>query len=165
MMRPQTDNVPVAGCSEVFFGVLLGLVVCLLISLSSCKAGKTITEYVEKPVIVTQEHHTENIKYDVIRETLIQRDSVYHYIKGDTTIIERWHYLQGNSVTMKTDTLHVIDSVEVPVITEKIVTQIKEVEKPLKWWQKFLIYIGGGAIICGGLFAAWKIGKRKIIQL
>ena len=161
MMRPQTDNVPVATCSELFFGVLFGLLACLLISLCSCKAGKTITEYVEKPVIVTQEHHTESIKYDVIRDTLIQRDSVYHYIKGDTTIIERWHYLQGSTKVVYKDTLRVRDSIPYPVVTEKIVKQEIEVNR-LNWLQKTLIYIGVISLIVLLLWLAWRFGKLKI---
>lgn len=162
MMRPQTDNVPVATCSELFFGVLFGLLACLLISLCSCKAGKTITEYVEKPVIVTQEHHTESIKYDVIRDTLIQRDSIYHYIKGDTTIIERWHYLQGNSSAIRVDTLIKVDSVQVPVVTERTITEVKEVERKLHWWQKWLMLLGGASLVAGGLWLVWRMGKKKI---
>lgn len=161
MMRPQTDNVPVASCSELFFGVLFGLVACLLISLSSCKAGKTVTEYVEKPVIVTQEHHTESVKIDVIRDTLVQRDSIYHYIKGDTTIIERWHYLQGSTKVVYKDTLRVRDSIPYPVVTEKYIRQEVEVNR-LTWLQKLFIYVGLFSIVTFLLWLAWRVGKRKI---
>lgn len=162
-MRPQTDNTDypvVAGCSEAFFGVLLGLIACLLISLCSCKSGKTITEYVEKPVIVTQEHHTESVKIDVIRDTICQRDSVYHYIKGDTTIIERWHYYTTNNNAVRIDTLVRVDSVQVPVITEKVITQVNEVEKPLRWYQKALIALGGLCLILLSLFIVYKVGQK-----
>ena len=165
-MRPQTDNSDypvVAGCSESFFGVLIGLIACLLISLCSCKAGKTITEYVEKPVIVTQEHHTENVRVDIIRDTLIQRDSVYHYIKGDTTIIERWHYLQGSTQYVYKDTLRVRDSIPYPVVTERVVTQTKEVAKPLNWMQKTLIYVGALSLVVLCLWLVYKFGKRRIL--
>ena len=142
----DNDNIVVKGCSEVVVGVALGLLFCLIVSLCSCKAQKEVqVERVEVPVVVTQEHHTESIKLDVIRDTLIQRDSIYHYIKGDTTIIERWHLQQGVTNIYKVDTLHVTDSIPYPVetITTKEVTKIEKVEKPLKWYQKALMWAGG----------------------
>ena len=161
---PHTESSSAVGCMVRFCAMILALVVCLILSLclSSCRAGKTITEYVEKPVIVTQEHHTESVKVDIVRDTITQRDSIYHYIKGDTTIIERWHYYTNNNNAVKIDTLIKIDSVQVPVVTEKIVTQVKEVEKPLRWYYKVLVAIGGLAVILCGLFIAFKIGKRTL---
>ena len=57
------------------------------------------------------------------------------------------------------------DSIQVPVETEKIrekvITKIEKVEKPLKWWQKIFIGIGGFSLIVICLGVAWSIGKRK----
>ena len=126
-MRPQCDkDGTVAGCSELAVGFALPLLFCLVISLCGCKGKELVTETIEKPVIVTQEHHTESVKIDYIRDTLVQRDSVYYYIKGDTTLIERWHYLQGTTNVVRVDTLIKVDSVQVPVVTEKIVTHTKD---------------------------------------
>lgn len=162
-MRPQCDkDGTIAGCSELIVGVALGLLVCLIISLCSCKPQKEVQiERVETPVVVTQEHTIESVKIDHIRDTLIQRDSIYHYIKGDTTIIERWHHVQGNSIITRVDTLHIYDSVPYPVTT----TQIKEVAKVeevnvLRWWQKLLMGIGGLSLVVLGLMGAYKIGKK-----
>lgn len=153
-----------SNCLTSLAGVFLALLACLALALllGSCKAGKVITERVEVPVVVTEEHHTESVRVDIVRDTLIQRDSIYHYIKGDTTIIERWHYLQGNSSAIRVDTLIKVDSVQVPVVTERTITEVKEVERKLHWWQKWLMLLGGASLVAGGLWLAWRMGKKKI---
>lgn len=160
MDRPITDNPAVNGCSELLVG--FALVIIFIISFCACKPQKElVTEKVEVPVVVTQEHHTESTKIDIIRDTITQRDSIYHYIKGDTTIIERWHYYTNNINNVRVDTLIKVDSVQVPVVTEKVVTKLQEVAKPLKWWQKILMVLGGLSCIALGLLVAYKVGKRK----
>lgn len=164
-MRPQTDkDGAVAGCSELIFAFALALLICFVISLcASCKPQKELQiERVEVPVVVTQEHTIESVKIDHVRDTLIQRDSVYHYIKGDTIVIERWHHTQGTTTTTRVDTLHIYDSIPYPVETthETIVTKIQEVNV-LRWWQKALMAIGGIAIVAFGFLTAYKFGKKK----
>ena len=153
-------NVP-SGCLSSLIGVFLALLVCLLLSLllAGCKGKEYITERVEVPVVVTQEHTVESVKIDHIRDTLIQRDSIYHYVQGDTTIIERWHYMQGRSSALRVDTLHIYDSVPYPVTTTKEVIKTKEVNV-LHWWQKALIVVGGVAIITILLTIVYKLRKR-----
>ena len=153
-------NVP-SGCLSSLIGVFLAFLVCLLLSLllAGCKGKEYITERVEVPVVVTQEHTVESVKIDHIRDTLIQRDSIYHYIKGDTTIIERWHYLQGKTNIAKVDTFIKVDSVPYPVTTTKEVVEVKEVNI-LHWWQKTLIAIGGGSLIALALLITYRLRKR-----
>lgn len=131
---------------------------CFLIC--GCKGTKTITERVEVPVVVTQEHHTESVKIDHVRDTLIQRDSVYHYIQGDTVRIERWHYMQGTTNVVRVDTVHKTDSVQVPVVTTQTIEKRVEVPRPLSWWQKTLMIIGGSSLIALLLLIAYKTRKR-----
>ena len=122
-------------------------------------------ERVEVPVVVRQEHTIESVKIDHVRDTLVQRDSIFHYVKGDTVLIEKWHWLQGSTNAVRVDTLIKWDSIEVPVevVREKTrtVTKIKEVEKPLMWWQRLLMGIGGLALIAVCIMVAYKMGKRK----
>lgn len=125
-----------------------------------CKGTKTITERVEVPVVVTQEHHTESVKIDHVRDTLIQRDSVYHYIQGDTVRIERWHYVQGTTNVVRVDTVHKTDSVQVPVVTTQTIEKRVEVPRPLSWWQKTLMIIGGSSLIALLLLIAYKTRQR-----
>ena len=158
-MSKRGDNVAIRGCSELVVGFAVALLACLLISLCGCKAQKVV-ERVEVPVVVTQEHTIESVKVDHVRDTLIQRDSIYHYIKGDTVLIERWHYLQGSTKAVRVDTLFKVDSVQVPVVTTKVVTKTEQVEKPLHLWQRALMLMGGLALIAGALWVA--INVRKI---
>ena len=139
--------------------IYLFLILCLVL-FDGCRGTKTITERVEVPVVVTQEHHTESVKIDHVRDTLIQRDSVYYYVKGDTVRIERWHYLQGATNVVRVDTLIKVDSVQVPVVTERVVTQIEKVEKPLKWWQKGLMWAGGIGLVLLVFFITVKIRTK-----
>ena len=159
-MSNEQDNIAVKGCSELIVGFGLGLLACLLITLCSCKSGHEVIKE-QVPVVVTQEHHTESVRVDIVRDTIHQRDSIYHYIKGDTTIIERWHYYTNNNQAIRVDTLIKVDGVQVPVVTERIVTKVEQVEKPLHWWQKLLIGFGGLALIAVGIMTAYMIGKRK----
>lgn len=163
-MSKDYDNATVKGCSELLVAFALGLLICLVISLcASCRPQKELQiERVEVPVVVTQEHTIESVKIDHIRDTLIQRDSVYHYIKGDTMVIERWHHTQGTTTTTRVDTLHIYDSIPYPVETthETIVTKIQEVNV-LRWWQKALMFCGGIALVVFGFLIAYKIGKKK----
>lgn len=158
-MSNEQDNIAVKGCSELIVGFALGLLACLLITLCSCRGGHEIIKE-QVPVVVTQEHHTESVRVDIVRDTIRQRDSVYHYIKGDTTIIERWHYYTNNNNAIRIDTLIKVDSVQVPVVTERVVTKVQEVEKPLKWWQRALMMLGGVMLIVTGLTLAHWLGIR-----
>ena len=129
-MSNEQDNIAVKGCSELIVGFGLGLLACLLITLCSCKSGHEVIKE-QVPVVVTQEHHTESVKIDHVRDTLIQRDSVYHYIQGDTVHIERWHYVQGTTNVVRVDTVHKTDSVQVPVVTTQTIEKRVEVPRPL----------------------------------
>ena len=80
----------------------------------------------------TVQHHT-----DIVRDTLMMRDSVYHFIKGDTVIIERWHHQVKVERVAVSDTLR--DTV--PVVTEITKTETKEVNH-LYWWQHALMWFG-----------------------
>ena len=144
-------------------GFLLGAIACLLITLAGFNAKREVQiERVEVPVVVTQDHTVESVKIDHVRDTLIQRDSIYHFVQGDTVRIERWHYTQGVTNIFKTDTLHIYDSIPYPVETvrEKVVTEIKEVPRPFSWWQKTLMGAGGLALISLLLLIAYKFRKR-----
>lgn len=162
-MRAQREILQntLVGCTPIATGFFLALLACALISVCSCKPTKEVqVERVEVPVVVTQEHTVESVKIDHVRDTLIQRDSVFHYVKGDTVLIEKWHYLQGSINVVRVDTLIKTDSVEVPVevVRENTVTQINEVEKPLRWWQQALMWMGFGLLCLIG----YKVVRLKL---
>ena len=150
-MSYEQDHIKIA--LRWLIAVVIALVVCGFISMfSSCK-----TQYVEveKPVIVehtTTQHHT-----DIIRDTLLMRDSVFHFVQGDTTIIEKWHTIYRVEKVAIADTIR--DSI--PVVTEVTKTEIKEVNK-LKWWQTGLITLGSWSalfLLIGAGFMLWRIRK------
>lgn len=134
-------------------------ILCLVL-LCGCHGTKTITERVEVPVVVTQEHTIESMRIDHVRDTLVQRDSIYHYVQGDTVRIERWHYLQGTTNVVRVDTVYVTDSVQVPVVTTQTIERQVEVPRHLSWAQKTLMVFGGVSMIAVLLLIAYKTRKR-----
>ena len=116
--------------------IAIGLVVCAL--LSGCKTTEVVREV---PVVVehtTTQHHT-----DIVRDTLLMRDSVYHYIKGDTTIIERWHHVVDVNKMVVTDTVR--DTIPKVVTATKVVTKTEP--RAVQWWQVAAILAAFGAVI------------------
>ena len=118
---------------KVLLAICIGLWVCWL--LSGC--SPRIVE-VEKPVIVEQTHtqtHT-----DIVRDTLVWRDSIYHYVKGDTVVIEKWHN------TVRIERVGISDTLRdtIPRIVTVTETQVREINV-LRWWQKVLMW----AVIVG----------------
>lgn len=134
-------------------------ILCLVL-LCGCHGTKTLTERVEVPVVVTQEHTIESMRIDHVRDTLVQRDSIYHYVQGDTVRIERWHYLQGTTNVVRVDTVQVTDSVQVPVVTTQTIEREVEVPRPLSLAQKTLMIFGGVSMIAVLLLIAYKTIKR-----
>ena len=129
---------------RVLVAIVLGMVVCWL--LGGC--SPRIVE-VERPVVVEQTHtqtHT-----DIVRDTLIWRDSVYHYVQGDTVRIERWHHVANVSKMIVTDTIR--DTI--PRIVTVKETVVQEVNR-LRWWQKVLMTVGIIGIIALLLYAGTK---------
>ncbi len=136
------------------------LPILYMVLLCGCHGTKTITERVEVPVVVTQEHTIESVRIDHVRDTLVQRDSIYHFVQGDTVRIERWHYLQGTTNVVRVDTVHVTDSVQVPVVTTQTIEREVEVPRTLSWAQKTLMIFGGVSMIAVLLLIAYKTRKR-----
>ena len=91
----------------VIFGII-----CLLLSMCACK---TQYKVVEVPRVVTQtnvEHHT-----NIVRDTLLRRDSVIIVQRGDTIYHETWHHLQAINRTYIADTVR--DTIPL-ITTQKI---------------------------------------------
>lgn len=129
---------------RVLVAIVLGMAVCWL--LGGC--SPRVVE-VERPVIVEQTHtqtHT-----DIVRDTLIWRDSVYHYVQGDTVRIERWHHLANVSKMIVADTIR--DTI--PRIVTVKETVVQEVNR-LHWWQEALMTAGIIGIIALLLYAGAK---------
>lgn len=144
-MRDALRNV-----GRVLVAIVLGMVVCWL--LGGC--SPRIVE-VEKPVIVEQTHtqtHT-----DIVRDTLIWRDSVYHYVQGDTVRIERWHHSIAVNKVIVADTIR--DTI--PKVVTVTRTERVEVERKASLIDRALMWAGGIGIAVTALLVAARIRQRR----
>ena len=131
----------VIGCYllAIVFAVLLGWLLM----------GCTTTKYVQIP-----EYHN-----DTVRVTQYQRDSIYMHDsilvrqRGDTVTVERWHTRWRDR--WQHDTLYISKTDSVP--TPYPVEVVKEVKKPLTWWQQTRMHVGGIVIFLLIIFAVRKI--------
>lgn len=146
--KERAANRAIRGC-----GVMALIVaVCIAVLLMLCSGCKTIEVTKEVPVIT--EHTTERYHTDIVRDTLYHRDSIYHYVQGDTVIIERWHHIANVSNKIVTDTIR--DTI--PQIVTVTRTEIKEVNR-LHWWQQALMWAGGILLTAGGLWIVLKVKR------
>jgi hypothetical protein len=101
--------------------LLLMATAIVLLVLSGCKVVER-----EVPVVVEHTHHTASV--DVQRDTLLQRDSIYHFVQGDTLRVERWHYTTRVEVVERRDTVR--DTIP-QVVT---VTEVRTKADGRVWW-------------------------------
>lgn len=128
-------------------------VIPLLLLLISCSAKNKI---VEVPVETVRTEYIHNIKID----SVYVRDSVDRWRDGDTVYMYREHtqfkYLNKIDTVIKKDTIPKI--VKVEVVKEKEKKVEVEVNK-LKWYQKWLMWIGLGSVLLISGFVIYKIKK------
>lgn len=120
------------------------LIFIALLAMASC----TSTRYV--PVTNTQRDSIYITKERT--DTFIQRDSIVQLIKGDTVREVRYKYIER--YRNRTDTIY-------KERTDTI-TQVVEVERPLKFREKVMMNIGGFAII--GLVLVFGIAILKFTR-
>lgn len=135
--------------------VIVFALAILLSFLTGCRTKYIATE----PVIVHERDSIVRVNAIQVHDTLHTRDSVYHYVKGDTTIIEKWHQIEKINNINTTDTVYRDNYKEVPVE----VPVPYPVEKELTFWERTRMKAGSLFIILlGGLLAvgAFKIYKK-----
>ena len=121
-----------------------------LIGLVGCK---TVKETVEVPVYIHDTTQT-------VREL---HDSIY---------IDRWHteHQKGDTIFVTDEVTKIVTKivrdtaykyVEKPVTISK--TETVEVKKPLRWWQKGLMWIGVVGLMGLMGLTGWRILKRKFL--
>ena len=84
---------------------------------------------------------------DIVRDTLVWRDSVYHFVKGDTVIIEKWHHSLEVRKMVVADTIR--DTI--PKVVTATETRVREVNR-MRWWQSALMWAGVVSLLGTGLF-------------
>ena len=123
-----------AGCMQMVMFILMlivGLSLCAL--MGSC----TTTKYV--PVI---ENHMDTLwQNNIMRDSIYLHDSTFIHYNGDTVWVEKWHTKYRDRQVHDTIYKSRTDSIPVPYSVEKLI------EKPLAWWQKTLMYVGGLSIL------------------
>lgn len=126
----------------------LGVIGIVMVLIVGCKTMKIVEQ-------VPVELH------DTLYRNVVQHDSTY---------VDRWHtvYQKDDTVfvtntevryreRIKTDTAYKV--IERPITVTQ--TEIKEVEKPLGWWQKLFIGIGIlGTLGLIGVVLVWQWRKR-----
>ena len=127
--------------------LLIAALICFV--MMTMVAGCKQTEYVT----------VEKVRIDTTYITKHQRDSIYLHdstyveVKGDTVKIEKWHtkYIDLS----RTDTIVRIKVDSIP----KPYPVIKEVPRPLSWWQKTKMYAGVVLLVILGGAAAFGLTK------
>lgn len=115
----------------------------LILLLSGCNCLK---HTVEVPVYI---HDTSYVAKEVHDSTYIDH---WHtvYQKGDTVFVTETKIKYRERV--KIDTAY--KYVEKPVVVSQ--TEIVEVKKPLRWWQKGLMYTGAVCLLCLFGWIVWN---------
>lgn len=118
--------------------------VCLLFS--GCT--KTIYEPVEK--IKTE------YSYQIKRDSVYQKDSIYIDRKEDTVFINKYKYLYLDKIRI--DTIKQVDSIpylkEIPVKGDTLYK--------MKWYEEVFFYIGLMSVLIILLYGVYKYIKKKL---
>ena len=132
-MEEICDKTLKFGCVTYVFGIIL---VFALLLLTSC----TTTKYV--PVV---EYKTDTlIQAKVRHDSIFQKDSIHIRESGDTVYFTRWRTQLVKKEVHDTTYISKTDSVPVPYpVTEYV-------EKPLAWWQKWLMWMGVSLMVIVG---------------
>lgn len=125
--------------------------VALVLALALC--GCTSTRYVPVERVT---HHTDTVRELAVRiDSIMTRDSVAVYIRGDTVFMTKWRDRFRYSERIDTVYRSVADSVRVP--------QPYPVERKLTAWEQVKQDAGGWALAAVGILAvavAW-LAKRQ----
>lgn len=116
--------------------------------LTGCKTRERIVEHVRTDTLIQLRHE---------RDSIYLHDSTYVRERGDTLYIERWHTSWRDRV--RTDTVRVshTDSVPVPYAVEVV----KEVERPLTWWQTTRLWLANIMLVSFALCVIIALLKMK----
>lgn len=135
--------------------------IVLMIMVASC--SKRVVPMIEERIIERTDtiiERVETIVTDTVRETVketvIRYDSVAPILDSLNRVIgyDRWHFRERESVSdrERARLLALVDSLQSKSVEQETkmipypVEVVKEVEKPLAWWQATLIWIGAAAL-------------------
>ena len=121
----------------------LAIILLSALCLSACK-----TQYI--PVESVRTEYRDRWRTD----SVYARDSIFLAVKGDTVWMEK--YITRYHDRVVRDSVLKTDSIPVPYAVEKKVY----VEKPLSWWQSFLMWTGKAVWVLLLLFVLYRTNKR-----
>ena len=110
------------------------LIPLLPLTLAACSPRLTRAHPVELPRVTRSDTRSSSRSLDSIHI----HDSIYIYVKGDTLWRDRVRTVRDTRTLTLRDTVLIRDSIPVPVE----ITRTVEVEKPMNWFQKTLLYSG-----------------------
>lgn len=150
----NTDGDRGAGCLPAIIGYVIALIICALITeLTGCTRPEIVKVVEITDTLIVESHDTtERIIRE--RETIITRDSTHTKVvvaaNGiDTLRIYETHYIFSDRERATIDSLRqALDKSKAEAKAQKAEeTIIKEVKRPLRRWQKFLIAAGASALV------------------
>lgn len=144
LSETETAATAIGGCLSL---LLIAATLLAALLLGGC------TKRVYVPVESVRTEYKERHTVDTVSLT----DSVYvkEWLRGDTVILERERWRTQYRVSIKIDTIARIDSIAVPYPIEVV----KEVAKPLRWWQSALMCIGAITAAGGAIAIAQKFRR------
>lgn len=156
----KADIDTVGRIPSAFWLTIVFIALCLIGAFTSC------TKKVYVPVETIKEnviHRTDTLRQVTTRyDSIYVRDSIALVQRNDTVFLTK--YKDQVKYLYRTDTVHnarvdsIYSYIEKPVPYE--VEKITYVEKPLKWWQKTLMWMGVAAVVLLGLIIYLFIRKR-----
>ena len=132
------------GCGWALIAFLFLLAAVLIFG--SC----TTTKYVTVPEVHTDTVRITNHQMD----SIWLHDSIYHMVRNDTILIERWHTKYKEKMVYDTTYISKVDTIAKPYPVPEYV------EKKLSWWQRLRLHLGNIMLVLIGaavLYAAAKI--------
>lgn len=136
----------------------MGLIGCYLMFVIAALLGWLLTGCTTTRYVPVVEHKTDTLLWHSnTHDSIYVHDSIHVREKGDTVLIDRWHTRWRDRWQYDTIYISKADSVPQPYPVEVV----KEVERPLTWWQQALMGVGGFVIFWVIIFVAVKIFWRK----
>lgn len=160
--REELDNT-MGGCFISLFSFLLGAILLgVVLLLGGCSTPKTIIEERHDTLYVSK------VQRDTVYQSKIDstyvHDSIFIHQKGDTVFYDKWH----TQFKYKTDTLYQWKEKTDTLYQTKYetITEVKEVEKKLSWFQKTRMIVGDICLIaCLIMAVIWLIESKPWTRL
>lgn len=166
-LGPGGDNIDNSG---LVWDVVKAIVICLAVAGLLCWATSCSPKVIVQKEVVTEYrdrivHDTTTVEIPLEVEKVVTRDTASHlensWAKSDAVVSDGFlsHSLESRPQVIKVPVeVHVTDTL---VKEAEIRTEIKEVEKPLSWWQKFRLDAFWPLITVLILLLTWTF--RKLI--